>query len=176
MFTSLEGSQSPLERWMLPRRHTNATKAHPILPLRQHHEGVSQPLVVDLEAASKPSQTFRGTNHKLIPHRSTPTAQESPTSKSNKIKGEMLKTCSNHELLWSQEGEGEDLSFDWNNSQEHSLISPGSKIWCRRSEREPLVFLGRFGMKCSTLPRSGRGIFIPPKKIEPFPAVVDLPG
>ena len=22
---------SPLERWMLPRRHTNATKAHPIL-------------------------------------------------------------------------------------------------------------------------------------------------
>ena len=36
------------------------TKAHPILPLRQHHEGVSQPLVVDLEAASKPSQTFGG--------------------------------------------------------------------------------------------------------------------
>ena len=24
---------SPLERWMLPRRHTDATKAHPILPL-----------------------------------------------------------------------------------------------------------------------------------------------
>ena len=58
MFTSLEGSQSPLERWMLPRRHTNATKAHPILPLRQHHEGVSQPLVVDLGVVSKPSQTF----------------------------------------------------------------------------------------------------------------------
>ena len=113
-----------------------------LFSLRYHHEGDSQPLVVDLEAASKPSQTFRGTNHKLIPHRSTPTAQESPTSKSNKIKGEMLKTCSNHELLWSQEGEGEDLSVDWNNSQEHSLISPGSKIWCRRSEREPLVFLG----------------------------------
>ena len=49
---------SPLERWMLPRRHTNATKAHPILPLRQHHEGVSQPLVVDLGVVSKPSQTF----------------------------------------------------------------------------------------------------------------------
>ena len=45
---------------MLPRRHTNATKAHPILPLRQHHEGVSQPLVVDLGVVSKPSQTFRG--------------------------------------------------------------------------------------------------------------------
>ena len=49
---------SPLERWMLPRRHTNATKAHPILPLRQHHGGVSQPLVVDLGVVSKPSQTF----------------------------------------------------------------------------------------------------------------------
>jgi len=36
------------------------TKTHPILPLRYHHEGDSQPLVVDLEAASKPSQTFRG--------------------------------------------------------------------------------------------------------------------
>ena len=65
--------------------------------------------MVDLEVASKPSQTFRGTNHKLIPHRSTPTAYESPTSKSNKIKGEMLKTCSNHEFLWSREGEGVDL-------------------------------------------------------------------
>ena len=42
------------------RRHTNATKAHPILPLRQHHEGVSQPLVVDLGVVSKPSQTFPG--------------------------------------------------------------------------------------------------------------------
>ena len=36
------------------------TKAHPILPLRQHHEGVSQPLVVDLGVVSKPSQTFWG--------------------------------------------------------------------------------------------------------------------
>ena len=34
------------------------TKAHPILPLRQHHEGVSQPLVVYLGVVSKPSQTF----------------------------------------------------------------------------------------------------------------------
>ena len=51
---------SLLERWMLPRRHTNATKAHPILPLRQHHEGASQPLVVDLGVVSKPSQTFPG--------------------------------------------------------------------------------------------------------------------
>ena len=34
------------------------TKAHPILPLRQHHGGVSQPLVVDLGVVSKPSQTF----------------------------------------------------------------------------------------------------------------------
>ena len=56
------------------------TKAHQrhegslLFSLRYHHEGDSQPLVVDLEAASKPSQTFRWTNHKLIPHRSTPTA------------------------------------------------------------------------------------------------------
>ena len=56
------------------------TKAHQtprrltLFSLRYHHEGDSQPLVVDLEAASKPSQTFRGTNHKLIPHWSTPTA------------------------------------------------------------------------------------------------------
>ena len=49
-----------LERWVLPRRHTNATKAHPILSLRQHHDGVSQPLVVDLGVVSKPSQTFPG--------------------------------------------------------------------------------------------------------------------
>ena len=60
MFTSLEEATSPLERWMLPRSHTNAMKAHPILPLRQHHEGVSQPLVVDLGVVSKPSQTFPG--------------------------------------------------------------------------------------------------------------------
>src|ERR1041385_1355384 len=56
------------------------TKAHqchegsPYSPWDITHEGDSQPLVVDLEAASKPSQTFRGANHKLIPHRSTPTA------------------------------------------------------------------------------------------------------
>ena len=31
-----------------------------------------------------------------------------------------------------------DLSLDWKISQELSLISPGSKIWCRRSERETL--------------------------------------
>ena len=68
---------SLLERWMLPWRHTNTTKAHPILPLRQHHEGVSQPLVVDLGVVSKPSQTFSGGNHKgrflsgrLLPPRS----------------------------------------------------------------------------------------------------------
>ena len=49
-----------LDRWMLPRRHTNATKAHPILSLRQHHEGVSQPLMVDLGVVSRPTQTFPG--------------------------------------------------------------------------------------------------------------------
>ena len=49
-----------LERWMLPRRHTNAMKVHSILSLRQHHEGISQPLVVDLGVVSKPSQTFLG--------------------------------------------------------------------------------------------------------------------
>ena len=36
------------------------TKAHPILSLRQHHEGVCQPLVIDLGVVSKPSQTFLG--------------------------------------------------------------------------------------------------------------------
>src|SRR5215216_4694401 len=50
-----------------PRRLT-------LFSLRYHNEGDSQPLVVDLKAASKPSQTSRGTNHKLIPHWSTPTA------------------------------------------------------------------------------------------------------
>ena len=49
-----------LERWMLPQRHTNAMKAHPIISLRQHQKGVSQPLVVDLGVVSKPSQTFPG--------------------------------------------------------------------------------------------------------------------
>ena len=47
-------------RWRLVGGVNVTTKAHPILPLRQHHEGVSQPLVVDLEVVSKPSQTFRG--------------------------------------------------------------------------------------------------------------------
>ena len=159
MFTSLERSQSPLEGWVLPRRHTNTTKAHPILPLRYHHEGDSQPLVVDLEAASKPSQTFWGTNHKLIPHRSTPTAQESPTSKRNKNKGEMLKTCSNQKFLWSQEGEGVDLSLDWNTSQELSQMLPGSRIWCGRVRGSHLGVLGLIWMKWSTLYRIGRAIF-----------------
>ena len=117
-----------LERWMLPRKHTNATKAHPILSLRQHHEGVSQPLVVDLGVVSKPSQTFRGTNHKLIPHRSTPIALESPTSKSSKNKGEMLKTCSNHEFLWCKEREEVDLSLDWRTSLKKFLEHLESRI------------------------------------------------
>ena len=58
-----------------------------------------------------------------------------------------------------------DLSFDWKISQELSLITPGSKIWCRRSEREPLVFLGASLMESSTLSRGGRELFIlPPNK------------
>ena len=110
MFTSLEGSYSPFGGGVY-HEGTPRHEGSPILPLRYHHESDSQPLVVDLQTVSKPSQTFRGTNHKLIPHRSTPTAQESPTSKSNKIKGGLLKTCSNHEFLWSKEGEGVDLSM-----------------------------------------------------------------
>ena len=54
MFTSLEGS------YVTVREVDVTTKAHPILPLRQHHEAVSQPLVVDLGVVSKPSQTFPG--------------------------------------------------------------------------------------------------------------------
>src|SRR3954463_11124663 len=54
---------SPLERWMLPRRHTNATKAHPILPLRQHHQGISQPLVVDLWDGLQTVTNFSRGNH-----------------------------------------------------------------------------------------------------------------
>jgi hypothetical protein len=50
----------------------------------------------------------------------------------------MLKTCSNHEFLWSQEGERVDLWLGSNLSQELSQISPGSKIWCRRKERDSL--------------------------------------
>ena len=53
MFTSLEGSYSPLEGWMLPRRHTNATKAHPIFPLIYHHGGDSQTLAVDLKGGNQ---------------------------------------------------------------------------------------------------------------------------
>ena len=60
MFTSLEGS------YVTVREVDVTTKAHqrhegsPYSPLRQHHEGVSQPLVVDLGVVSKPSQTFLG--------------------------------------------------------------------------------------------------------------------
>ena len=50
---------------MLPRRHTNATKAHPILPLRQHHGGVSQPLVVDLGGGLQTLTNFSEGNHKV---------------------------------------------------------------------------------------------------------------
>ena len=39
---------------------TRAMKAPLFSPWDITHEGDSQPLVVDLEAASKPSQTFRG--------------------------------------------------------------------------------------------------------------------
>lgn len=48
--------------------------------------------------------------YKFISHWSTPIALESPTSKSNSIKG-VLKTCSNHIFLWSKEGEGVELSL-----------------------------------------------------------------
>ena len=115
---------SPLERWMLPRRHTNATKSHPILPLRQHHVGVSQPLVVDLGVTN-----FSGGNHKgrflserLLPPRSLQPPRVTRTM------GKKLKTCSNHEFLWCKEGEGVDLSLDRTTSLQSSQIPWGSKI------------------------------------------------
>jgi len=80
----------------------------------------------------------------------------------------MLKTCSNHEFLWSREGEGVDLSLDWKISQELSRISLGSKIWCRRSEREPFCVLGFIWMCCSTFSRGGRRLYIVVVQIWPL--------
>ena len=51
---------SPFREVDVTMKAHQRTKAHPILSLRYHHEGDSQPLVVDLGVVSKPSQTFPG--------------------------------------------------------------------------------------------------------------------
>ena len=60
MFTSLEGSYSPFGESGCYHEGTPTPRRLTLFPLKYHHEGDSQPLVVDLEVASKPSQTFRG--------------------------------------------------------------------------------------------------------------------
>ena len=57
MFTSLEGSYVTVREVDVTMK---AHQHHEGSPYSQHHEGVSQPLVVDLGVVSKPSQTFPG--------------------------------------------------------------------------------------------------------------------
>ena len=155
MFTSLDGSYSPFGGVDVYHEGSQRHEGSPYSPLE------ISPRRRFPTTSGRPSgglQTFTnfpGANHKLIPHRSTPTAQESPTSKSNKIKGGFLKTCSNREFLWSKEGEGVDLSMgeiSLKNSHK-SLRDLGFGVG--EEEREPFSVLECFSMKCSTLTRGG---------------------
>ena len=121
MFTSLEGS------YVTIREVDITTKAH------QHHEGSpyspfeTTPQRHFSTTSGRPwggLQTltnFSGGNQngRFLSERLQPPRSLQPP-RVTRTKGEMLKTCSNNECLWSQEGEGVDLSFDWNNSQELS--------------------------------------------------------
>lgn len=72
-------------------------------------------------------------------------------------RGEMLKTCSNHDLLWSKEGEGVDLSLDWKISQELSQTLPGSRIWCRGVRGRTFRVVGCLKRTGQPSPRVGEG-------------------
>ena len=62
MFTFLEESYSPLEGDVTAKAH-HSMKAHPILPLVYHHEGDSQPLVVDLKGGHQTLTNEKWGNH-----------------------------------------------------------------------------------------------------------------
>ena len=134
-----EGSPySPFE--ITPRRRFSTTSGKPLRWLPNPHK------------------LFRGKSHGLIPLRRTPTAQESPTSKSNKITGN-AQTFSNLKQLGLREGEGDDLSFDWNNTQRGSQMLLGSRIWCKQMGVREKYILRVFQLY-STTPTRGGGDYI----------------
>src|SRR3954469_12564225 len=95
--------------WVKPQRHTNATKAHSI-PLRYHHEGDSQPLSVDLKGGHQTLTNSTGVITKFdssLKNSYPPRSLQPPIV--TRSMGEKLNTCSNHDLLWSEDGEGMDL-------------------------------------------------------------------
>ena len=147
---------------MLPRRHTNATKAHPILPLRQHHEGVSQPLVVDLRWSPNPHK-LSGGNHKvrflsewLLPPRSL----QPPRVTRTMGKSSRLAQITNS--FGAKKGK-EWIYLDWRTSLKCSQITWGSRIWCRglrEREREWKVFLASSKVNGQPHPVEGRSLYI----------------
>ena len=73
---------------------------------------------------------FSGGNHNgLIPLRRLLPPRSLQPPRVTRSRG-LLKTCSNHKSLWWEGGEGDDLSFDWNNTQRNWQMHLGSRIWC----------------------------------------------
>ena len=138
MFTSLEGSYSSLEGWMLPRRHTTPWRLTLFSPLRYYHEDDSQPLAVDLKGGH---QTLINSMRVItmvdssLKNSYLPSCLQPP--RVTRSMG-MLKTCSKHDFIWLKDGEGLDLSRGERSDKNSQESLWDLRFGVRESEREHL--------------------------------------